>query len=123
MATAWEKKWGASQATTMTAHAQKDQVFGEVFEEFNPVSEKDGQVYGYAFGVREIKEGGTGVWAWCQYSRQTRGGFEAFGKIQRSQHFDSFEQASAWFKATAQSRIRANRIKWARDGHRVIGLK
>lgn len=111
------------QVEAETPHDQKGQELGEVYEEFNPVSEKKGDVFGYVFGVREIKSGTVGVWAWCQYSRKTKHGFESFGKIQRSRYFGSFEQASAWFKSTAQARIRANRIKWARDGHRVIGLK
>lgn len=112
-----------TQVEAMAAHAQKGQTLSEAFEQFHRVSEQRGTVFGYAFGFKTVIAGGTGVWAWCQYSRETKHGFENFGKVQPSQKFDTIEQARAWFKRTMAERIKANREKWTRDGHRVVGLK
>lgn len=95
--------------------------FSEVTETFHPVSECRGVVYGYTFGYR-LDQGGV-VYAWCQYSRRNRRGFETFGAIQPSETFDTLDQARAWFKGTAAHRVEQNRDKWTRNGHRVVGLK
>jgi hypothetical protein len=96
------------------------ETLGEIYEEFNPVSEKGARVFGYCFGFRPVVAGGAGVYAWCQYSTQSVDGFADFGKRQPSQKFESVAAARAWFRHTMAERIEANRAKWTRDGHRVV---
>lgn len=96
------------------------ETLGEACETFHPVSEKQGRVFGYAFGFRHILEGGAGVYAWCQYSVSGRDGFDSFGRYQGSQKFENIEQAREWFIQTKAARIEQNRAKWLRDGHRIV---
>ena len=96
------------------------ETLGEVYEEFLPVSEKGGRVFGYCFGFRPVVDGGAGVYAWCQYSAQSVHGFTDFGARQRSQKFDHVAAARGWFKRTMAERIEANRANWTRNGHRIV---
>jgi hypothetical protein len=93
----------------------------EIYEEFHPVSEKGGRVFGYCFGFRAVVAGGSGVYAWCQYSVRSLDGFKDFGTRQRSQKFENVAAARAWFRSTMAERIEANGANWARRGHRVAG--
>lgn len=84
------------------------EVFDDAFETFIPTNSKDGRVFGYVVGLREVLNTGK-CYAWVQRSIQTKQGFEDFGTRQRSRRFDSLQCAKKWAYAEAESR--ASKVK------------